>query len=398
MRLLHTADWHLGDYLGYVDRTADQLRAVDRILDHCAEQRVDVLVVAGDVFNEYRGETLAGLVRELARRLHPHLGRGMQAIFIPGNHDREYLFSLVETVEALAGEETARRVHFVSRPQVLRLPDPSGAFAVQFVLAPYPTTHRYLPEDVGVRGLARDERRQVLARQFAERIAAAQAELDVNRPAVLVSHVYVRTAETPTLYRMSEAEDVPIEPQDLPAWAYTALGHIHRPQVVGGRPAARYAGSPERLDAGECDDDKSCVLVELGSSGLIGEPSLLPLPATPIHSVIVRSGDDLDALAEHYPDRDRALVHLQVTWRPGQDNPYALVSELRRLFPRCFKLDHRPESEPSRGDPTGADPLDMAATVRVYLTPRLEGRPDAERLLRLADQLVEEVRDAATAD
>ena len=48
MRVLHTSDWHLGDRLGLVDRTQDQLRAIDRVLGYCDEYRVDVLLVAGD--------------------------------------------------------------------------------------------------------------------------------------------------------------------------------------------------------------------------------------------------------------------------------------------------------------------------------------------------------------
>ena len=51
MRILHTADWHLGDRLGRIDRTADLRTAVERVAAHCQEHRVDVLLVAGDLFS-----------------------------------------------------------------------------------------------------------------------------------------------------------------------------------------------------------------------------------------------------------------------------------------------------------------------------------------------------------
>src|SRR5690349_10805469 len=52
MKILHTADWHLGDRLGRIDRTEDLRRAVERVARYCGEHQVDVLLVAGDLFSE----------------------------------------------------------------------------------------------------------------------------------------------------------------------------------------------------------------------------------------------------------------------------------------------------------------------------------------------------------
>jgi len=52
MRILHTADWHLGDRLGRQDRTDDLRRAVERVAGYCTSEKVDVLLVAGDIFSE----------------------------------------------------------------------------------------------------------------------------------------------------------------------------------------------------------------------------------------------------------------------------------------------------------------------------------------------------------
>ena len=66
MRILHTADWHLGDRLGRVDRTDDLRRAVERVAGYCAEEKVDVLLVAGDLFSELAGpDSLRETVRHL---------------------------------------------------------------------------------------------------------------------------------------------------------------------------------------------------------------------------------------------------------------------------------------------------------------------------------------------
>src|SRR5262249_60806156 len=66
MRILHTADWHLADRLGRIDRTDDLRRAVERVGEYCRQERADVLLVAGDLFSELAGpEALRDTIRHL---------------------------------------------------------------------------------------------------------------------------------------------------------------------------------------------------------------------------------------------------------------------------------------------------------------------------------------------
>ena len=78
MRILHTADWHLGDSLGIVDRTEDLFSAVDHVLNYCVEHEIDTLLVAGDVFEDYRGDGFSRLMCRLAATLRPHLERRVE--------------------------------------------------------------------------------------------------------------------------------------------------------------------------------------------------------------------------------------------------------------------------------------------------------------------------------
>lgn len=256
MRILHTSDWHLGDRLGWVDRTPEQFRAIDRILGYCEDYAVDVLLVAGDVFEDYHGQTLAAIVRELASRMEPLIRAGMHAVFIPGNHDREHLYQLVESVLAVSPGASARLV-FASELRTVYLPDRLGRESTAFTLAPYPTVHRYLTGAAGPQRLSATEERLAIASGFAARLAQARTAIRDGTAAVLVAHAYVRSAETPTLFRMTEADDVPVDPSTLLPWSYAALGHIHKPQGVGASQRARYSGSPIRMDASEAFDEKS---------------------------------------------------------------------------------------------------------------------------------------------
>src|SRR5262249_44836515 len=71
MRVLHTADWHLADRLGRIDRTADLRRAVERVAALCEAEKADLLLVAGDLFSELAGPDHSCSPGRLAARATP---------------------------------------------------------------------------------------------------------------------------------------------------------------------------------------------------------------------------------------------------------------------------------------------------------------------------------------
>src|SRR3954463_12779138 len=90
MKILHTADWHLGDRLGRIDRTDDLRRAVERIALYCADARIDVLLVAGDLFSELaRADTLRDSIGHLQETFGSFLHGGGTILAPTGNHDNE---------------------------------------------------------------------------------------------------------------------------------------------------------------------------------------------------------------------------------------------------------------------------------------------------------------------
>src|SRR5262245_57129683 len=90
MRILHTADWHLADRLGRIDRTDDLRRAVERVAAYCAGESVDLLLVAGDLFSELAGpEALRESIRHLQDVFGAFLREGGSILAMTGNHDKE---------------------------------------------------------------------------------------------------------------------------------------------------------------------------------------------------------------------------------------------------------------------------------------------------------------------
>jgi exonuclease SbcD len=404
MRILHTADWHLGDRLGCIDRSADLGRALERIAGYCDSERADVLVVAGDLFSETtRLDRLRGAVALLRDAFEAFLGRGGSIVAVTGNHDNEHFCHILRQSMSLAAPMPAKpgsllapaRLYLATGPSFVRLADRTGN-EVQFILMPYPTPSRYL-DDPGQRFRSLEEKNRNLQAAYSARLQAILSDPAFNpqMPSVLAAHIHVRGAVLPGPFRISEQESIVFPESDVPTGlAYVALGHIHQPQALFGLPHVRYSGSIERLDRGEWRDSKSVVLVEVGPEGRRGEPVCLPLPATPVYEVVItRPQEELPGLRDRYPDADRALVRYDVTYTAGRDNLDAILRELDAVFPRCYDRVWREAGALGEARSDAAppeEPKGFPDTVLDYLDRELTEDADREAVLDLARGLLTE--------
>ena len=405
MKLLHTADWHLNDRLGRIDRTDDLRKAVERVAAHCHAETVDVLIVAGDLFSELaRPDALRDTIRHWQDVFADFLTGGGTILTCTGNHDNETFCQTLRHAMTLAAPAVGKpgavvppgRLYLASEPTVLRLPDRAGGFTVPFVLMPYPTPSRYLG---GQRYASADEKNRLLIEAFERTLneLAAHPSVASGPPPVLVAHVHVHGSNLgPSLFRMSEQEDVVV---GAATWAerfsYAALGHIHKPQALGGHEHIRYSGGIERLDLGEANNSLGAVLVEIGPAGRVGEVAVLPLGGTPIYEVQVSDPDeDLPRLKAEFADAQTDLVNLHVKYTAGTHNLEAVLRELESIFPRWYARDWTETGQ--LGETLTVGEADrskgFAETVRDYLRHELQNHPDADRddLLALADELLEE--------
>ncbi|MBO0700715.1 MAG: exonuclease subunit SbcD, partial [Zavarzinella sp.] len=346
MRILHTADWHLGDRLGRIDRTQDLRRAVERVGDYCQQEAVDVLLVAGDLFSELaRPDGLRETIEHWQAVFRDFLAGGGTVLTLTGNHDNENFCRILIHAMNLAapalGEPGERvppgRLYLATDPTLLRLKDRREGFDVQFLLMPYPTPTRYLHDEASQKYSSPEEKNQKLMAAFLETLRTIQRHpsFDHTSPAILAAHVNVSGAMIgPSLFRLAEQDDVIIPAGELPAeFAYVALGHVHKPQALGGREHVRYSGSIERMDLGESSDQKSVVVLDVGPKGLIDSPRLLPLSATPIYEIDVRTPKaDIPDLKERYPDAQEDLVNLHITYTAGTVSLEEVLRELEAIF------------------------------------------------------------------
>src|SRR4030095_16353977 len=135
MRVLHTADWHLADRLGRIDRTHDLRRAVERVGDYCRQESVDVLLVAGDLFSELaRPDGLRETIEHWQHVFRDFLAGGGTILTLTGNHDNENFCRTLTHAMNLAAPT----------PGALGARVPPGLLERAFIMPPPPRLGRFL--------------------------------------------------------------------------------------------------------------------------------------------------------------------------------------------------------------------------------------------------------------
>lgn len=226
MRLLHTADWHLGRLLHRVPLLDAQAAVIDHLVELAREEQVDAIVLAGDVFDRALPPVEAvQLAGEALRRL----AEVAPVIAISGNHDSAQRLGFAADLIAAGG------VHLRTDParchEPVLLEDEDGPVA--FYGLPY------LDPDLARGPLGVEERSHeavleaAMARVRADLVGRSDADGRAPR-AVVVAHAFVQGGETSESERdISIGGAQTVSPRLFDGVAYTALGHLHRPHVVG---------------------------------------------------------------------------------------------------------------------------------------------------------------------
>src|SRR5262245_5721535 len=328
MRILHTADWHIGRRLGRHGRTEEMRAALDEVARIADEEQVDLVLVAGDVFDRATPpvESLSLGLSALLR-----LGAGRPVVVVAGNHDAPDLF------DALAPLMRDRGVHLIGR---IRAPNAGGvlgpdALGVPAVVAGFP----FLREG-RVIDFMTDTGQWYGA--YAQRIAALTDAYNtalVERAGtdlvpILVAHFMVSGVRVSRSERelhigdayTATAQAIPPGPQ------YVALGHIHAPQPVPGAPVpAAYAGSLLPMDFGEAGEAKRVVLVDVEPGRLATMRSGAIEAGRPLEQVR-GTWDEIATRADELADR-----YLDLTVSVGGPDP-DLGRRAAALFPFLVRV------------------------------------------------------------
>jgi len=269
IRLLHFADLHIGvENYGRLDastgvngRVLDFLQRFDELIDYGLEREVDLVIFAGDAFKTRNPNPT--YQRAFARRVKRLADAGVPIVLLIGNHDLPTMVQRASSVDIFRTLDVPNvivgRVEKVHTVETRRGP-------VQVATVPYPVRQRLLAHD-DYRGLSIEQLDEALQRIATENVQALAQQLDPDIPAVLTAHLSISGATYGSERSVMIGRDAVVLKSALadPAWAYVALGHIHKHQSLNGdsSPPVVYAGSLERIDFGEEKQPKGFCWVEL---------------------------------------------------------------------------------------------------------------------------------------
>jgi len=295
MRLLHTSDWHLGQHFMGKSRQAEHQALIGWLLDRVEEHRVDAVLIAGDLFDTGTPPSYAReLYNQLVLRLHE---AGVALLLLGGNHDSPATLGESRDLLARLGTTVIAATHADPATQVVVLTQRNGDPGCLVCAVPF-----VRPRDVqqSQAGQSAEDKQlslqQAIARHYAAVHAAAlekMAALATKLPIVATGHLTTVGASASESVReiyVGALEAFPTAA--FPPADYIALGHIHRPQQVGGLEHIRYCGSPLPLSFDEAQQQKEMLLVDLDSDGL---QAVTPLPVPRFQGLVAVSGN-LDSL------------------------------------------------------------------------------------------------------
>jgi|DewCreStandDraft_5_1066085.scaffolds.fasta_scaffold01736_2 exonuclease SbcD len=397
MRFLHTSDWHLGKLLRNRRRDDEFHAVLSEVLEIARVERVDCLLVAGDVFDSVapppEAERLAfDFFREL-------VGHGIKAVVIAGNHDHPRRLAAFGRILELVD------VHVRAEP----LPPAQGGIVEvisrdgteRALVAALPWVHeRQVRSWERLTSGAPEEHFQEYAERIAgmlEDLARAFRQDTVN---IALAHLFVDGAkvggEASGERPLHLSQVYAIRQERLPRNAhYIALGHLHRHQRVQGLHTAVYPGSLLQLDFGEAGQEKCVYLFEATAErGLLGPPEVVRLNRIRQLRNVGRQDAPvplaaIPGLAEDPSLRDAYLrVFVQVDGpRPG------LAEQVRTHLPGAVEIvPIYPQREQG---PRPPQPHRTPEEHFIEYHRQTYGTPPSPELLQLFNRLYEEVAHAS---
>ncbi len=338
VRLLHTSDWHLGRSFHGESLLDQQEAALDRIVDLCRQEAVDLVVIAGDLYDRAIPPAAAvALFTDTVRRLRAD---GAVVVAIAGNHDSHVRVAVYDELLTALGVTVRgdwRRCH-----QPLLVPSRRGGTPLAVYPLPFlepmldgPALAREAGLTEGDISAGRWRHQQVIDLALA-RIRADLATRPGQR-SLLVAHAFVaggRSSESERELSVGNLELVAVP--SFAGFDVVALGHLHAAQELDG-PRLAYSGSPLPYSFSEEAQQKSVRLLEISDQGLAAV-RVIPLQ-------VGRALRSLEGPLEQLL-LDPQLEEARPCWvravLTDDDLPRQAMARLRQRFPHAVELRHRP--------------------------------------------------------
>lgn len=278
LKILHTSDWHIGQRLYTKTREAEHQHFFDFLIDTIHRQQIDLLLVAGDIFDTgHPSNSSLQMYYNTLMRLQQSPCR--HVVITGGNHDSESLLNAPREVLKYLNVHVFGGASSDIRDELLTI----SVEGEQCIVAAVPFLR---DRDVrqAISGENYQERHQAIRegimvhyQELAELVEQKKSANNQSALAIAMGHFFAtgskNTPESEREIHVGNLGEVNIS--KLPeVFDYVALGHIHRPQLIGGKTNVRYSGAPIPLSFSERDDLKQLIILQAEKGKLVNIESV----------------------------------------------------------------------------------------------------------------------------
>lgn len=328
MRILHTSDWHLGRQFHGLSLDDDHEHILVQILAMIDDERPDVVIIAGDIFD--RANPPQSAISRLSQFLTTVRAASDAAIvMIAGNHDSAAQIGAMGVLADGGAAIVRGPLDEDERPLVIS--DADGPVAISALPFAFEYAARLCFEDDTIACPADVIRAQ---------LASARRHVAEGMRWVVVAHAFVDGAATSESERPLTRIVGGIETVSAAAFEgahYVALGHLHRPQPVG-QDHIRYSGAPMAFGFDEEGQQKSVSLIDLSADG---SATVTEVPLRPLRQVRTIRGKLLELLAASEVSND--IVRVVLTDETPQIDP---MKRIRAVYPNAVQLAYERSERP----------------------------------------------------
>ncbi len=326
MRILHTSDWHIGRRFEREPLDDDQRAFLAWLAGQVEELGVDLVVVAGDVYDRSMpSEEAVALLDDGLDRIR---AAGATVAMVPGNHDSARRLGFGARRQALGG------VHVFADDS--RPPEPwlfeAGGEAVAVVAVPFLDP---LVAPAPLPGPDGSPRARTHARVLSDFLCAGRDALSrwPAVPSIAIAHAFVTgAAPSDSEKTLAIGGTDMVESSLFDGFDYVALGHLHRPQVVGSASRVGYSGSPLAYSFSE-EHQKSVRLVEI-ADGEVVEVTTVEIP---LGRPVVTLEGTLESLLTD-PVHDPFVDHWVAARLTDRTTQVQALERLRTRFPHAVSV------------------------------------------------------------
>ncbi len=329
MKIVHTADWHVGKSLKGKHRSSEHREVLQELKEFLQQKKIDLLIVAGDVFDS---NTPSAEAEEIVYKFfHEVIQLGVQLVVIAGNHDSGLRFEAISNLVKLAGA-TIKGMY---------LPDTSHDFVwtnkngekIHILAIPF------IPENIFVR--AEDLTKEssptgIYSHKFGDILRKVSPQFMPNSLHFVVSHVLMHGARPGGSERkLYLGDNYALHSSEIPNNIdYIALGHVHLHQKIAGPCPIFYPGSPLQMDFGESNTPKGFLYFE-AFPNIPVEPQFIEFQHGKKLLSIQGEWEEILALAESNPSLKNA--HLKITIST-ETNTMGLSYQVKKIFPNAIDI------------------------------------------------------------